>query len=64
MWNEVALLFISLLAGGEAAPFFFDSNNDPILIPLPDPLGQLITPVLNFISSIIGFSITATPIPA
>ena len=56
--------FMKSSSGGEAAPFFFDSNDGPILIPLPDPLGHLITPVLNFISSIIGFSITATPIPA
>ena len=65
--GEAAPLFWN---DGEGGPFliilphlFWQFNFfflGPFLIPLPDLLGQLIIPVLNFISSLTGFSLTAT----
>ena len=49
-----------LFPGGEAAPLFWNEDGGQILIPLPHLLGELISPVLNFVSYFIGFSLTAT----
>ena len=57
-------VIIRFFSGGEAAPLFWNDDGGPILIALPDLLGDLIIPVFNFISPFMGFSLTATAMPA
>ena len=67
--GEAAPLFWNNEVKGDPFRLFWnDENGDEgeggrFLNVLPDILGQLITPVINFLSSIMGFSLTATTVP-